>query len=378
MTGELVLLAHDRQTEQVVAQALERAGLALRLGTCRSLAELAGRLETSSASIALVDVDPAPMAALIELEPLVRRFSTTRFVLLCSELAHEVLVEAMQIGARHCLAKRALPAELHSVLRRWSQDGCGTPPRGAVVSLLSTRGGCGVTTLAINLAEELRLEQSEPVLLVDLDLDYGACSTFLGVEPTYGVADVLAGGAGIDSELLRSTASKFRDDFQVLASPASIDPAQAHRLDLTHLQRFLHACRQTYRVTVVDAPRLPPESTLRLARASAAVLVVFELAVVDLRAARARIQSLEAQGIDSRKIFPLANRYKKRGPMLRLQDAEQALEGRKILTVSNDFESVIRSVNLGETMAELAPRSPARKDIRELLPVLASHLSKAI
>ena len=67
------------------------------------------------------------------------------------------------------------------------------PARGSAVTILSAGGGCGATTLAVNLAAELGAidPSSDPPLVVDLDYHYGAVSTYLAVQGDYGVLDLL-------------------------------------------------------------------------------------------------------------------------------------------------------------------------------------------
>ena len=219
----------------------------------------------------------------------------------------------------------------------------------------------------VNLAEELHRERRSPVLLVDMDLDYGSVASYLGIEHQYGLTHVLAEGEKIDPQLVSSSAATYHEGFQVLPSPATVDPAGKRAVDFEHLDRTIDACKQAYAFTIVDAPRASVECAVKLASASTVVLVVFELSVIDVRAARNTINELVAQGLQPGVILPVANRYKKRSPMLAIRDAEKALGVSRIVTVRNDFESVIRSVNLGEPLARIAPRSPARKDIRGLL-----------
>jgi len=54
--------------------------------------------------------------------------------------------------------------------------------------------------MAVNLANELRLAASEPVLTIDLDTCYGTVSDYLGIEGRYGIADVLSRRKPIDKD----------------------------------------------------------------------------------------------------------------------------------------------------------------------------------
>jgi Flp pilus assembly CpaE family ATPase len=52
--------------------------------------------------------------------------------------------------------------------------------------------------------------------------------------------------------------------------------------------------------------------------------------------------------------------------MITFEEAQKALEGMPIRRLSNDFEGTLRSINLGQTLSQAAPRSDLRKDLRDL------------
>lgn len=372
MSVEILLLSRDAQTARAVEQAAQTlGGLVGRVTPLQDSRELAARLEREPASLALVDLGSQPLLALPGLEPLLRKFHGTRFVILCVALDTELLLAAMQAGVRTCLPRNDIVAELPATLRRMLQEmpgsaASGSAPLGQVVTLLSASGGCGATTIAVNLADELRLATNSSTLLVDLDQHYGSVATYLGLHGNYGVADILSHVGTIDSQLVRSTALGHSEHLHVLLSPANINFTEPATLSWGRLEQLLTACRQTYAYTVIDAPRVPMSVATRFATESALTVVVFELIVADIRCARDVINALEERGVPSERVLPVANRYRKRNPMLSFEDAQKALGGRDLAYVTNDYESAMRSLNLGKLFAEVAPRSPMRKDLRDL------------
>jgi Flp pilus assembly CpaE family ATPase len=113
-----------------------------------------------------------------------------------------------------------------------------------------------------------------------------------------------------------------------------------------------------------------------LARASVLTLIVFELGVIDIRSTRAILTALTDRRVPAASVLPVANRYRKRSPMLSLEDARDALGGIAIGRVSNDFSSVIRSINYGQPVAKVAPRSALRNDIREIVTLVEAQISQ--
>src|SRR5262245_44560893 len=133
-----MLVTRERDTERAVDLALENSPhVARQFGVCPDLRELMQRLENRQAAVALIDVDPQPRAALSNVEPLVRKFPNTRFVVVCRDPRPEVLDEAMQVGARRCVSKANLVTDLPPVLKRLLQDVASSGPEGSIVTVLS-------------------------------------------------------------------------------------------------------------------------------------------------------------------------------------------------------------------------------------------------
>jgi len=366
VSAPLLLLTKDPALEKAVAAA--RPGAPLH--SCRDSGSLAMRLAEGAARLALIDLEPDTQSALAMLADLAARYPESRFVVLVRELTPSVLLDAMQAGARHGLRRDAIAAELPAVMQRFGNDGA-VSRGGHVVTVLSSSGGSGATTVAISLAEELRVSSGSRVLLADLDVHYGAAATYLGVHGTYGIADVLNKQGPIDAELINSSAAAYDLDFGVLMSPAAVNPSNPPRVDWARVPEMLNACRQAVAYTVVDASRVPPDTAADLVRASSLTLLIIELAVVDIRTAKSMLQALRDRN-EGGDVLPVANRWSRRQTSPDLQDARDAL-GREVLTIANDFTAALRALNHGEPVPRSAPRSDLSEDVRKLAARVAPN-----
>jgi pilus assembly protein CpaE len=275
----------------------------------------------------------------------------------------------MQAGARHFLEKKKLGSELlkdlQSLLHDDKKREAGSDS--AVIPVFSASGGCGATTVAVNLASELRLLSSKRVLAIDLDTCYGAVSSYLGIKSQYGIADVLTPRKNvIDEHLIRSSAYTYKEDLHVLTSPASAKSPGTRSLQYENLPRALEACRQVYGYTIIDAPRLSQDATVELAGMSDMVVVVFQLTVKDVNSARSIMSSLAGSGIARGKIIPLANRVRRRGPLITFEETKKALDLYSCRAVRSDWRGAMKSINNAQPLAEAAGRSGLRKDVQKL------------
>jgi pilus assembly protein CpaE len=369
----ITLMTPDASLAATVAAALHANGHVVAGPPVRDLRDLAPQLARAAVPICLIDLDPAPQQVLPHLERIIARFPATRFVALSSTLGNDLLLEAMQSGVRRVVMKQTMSADLPGVLDRLTTpDLHAAGPTGEVMTVISASGGCGATTIAVNLAEEVAQKRKQPTLIWDLDCAYGAVASYLGLTPRYGADHVLHYGGDIDGQLIKSTASVHNDRIHVLASPASTNLATAEPLRFDRLEHVLDSARRAYGITIIDAPRMPLDTTAALVAGSATTLLVFQLTVKDLRCARSILDALRDRGCETTSIVPVANRYVKRG-VISLEEANKAIGGVDVLPIRNDYAPALHGLNFGQTLSEAGPRSSIRRDIQDLMTKLESR-----
>jgi len=365
--SRVLLVTTEPETTRTVGAALESSPRLALAGVCANLRDVVYRLECAPTPGVIVDIDPQPAQMLEELDLIITKFADTRFIVLSNTQGDGLLLRAMQAGARYFLTKEGVGSTLVNVLQEvLPKRPKASLERGTLITVLSASGGCGATTVAVNLADELRAKAGEPVLLVDLDNSYGAVAAYLGLRGRYGIADILAHQGHIDSQLISSSALSYSEGFHVLISPVSTAPLSPAPLRYDALSKVLNACKQAYRYTVVDAPRVPMDAAATLANASKCVLLVFQLTIKDLTTVKAILSGLTERGVPGEVILPLVSRYRKRNPMISLEEAELAIGGKPLERVSNDFRSALRSINYGQPLARVAPSSTLRQELRQL------------
>jgi pilus assembly protein CpaE len=367
----LVLMTKEKETAAAVRAALEAGSVVVTPGLCDTMMELRTRLSKAVTGdeyrVAIVDIDADPEHALFELSKVIPTYPHTRFVVVSKDFDEKLVLHAMQVGARHFLRKNSIAAELDKVLQHLlAQGGRGPERLGSILSVFACSGGCGATMAAINIANELRLAHNKRVLVVDLDQHYGSVSTYLAVRGEYGVGHILARQGPVDSHVIQSTAISYCDGFDVLLSPVSASSDAGLTLDFSNLPAALEACREVYDYTVIDAPRIPQSVVADLAAISRVGVVVFQLTVRDVGYASALVSFLAERGIPRERIVPLANRTRRRGPLLKLEDSQRAIGASSLYPVRSNWAKAMKSVNRGLPLADVARRSGLRRDYRRL------------
>jgi len=236
-------------------------------------------------------------------------------------------------------------------------------------SVLGSVGGCGATTIAIELATALneRAGRDQRVALVDLHLADGSAAAYLGATANMSLVEASASPERIDAAMLDVFATRLADGLDLLAAPR--DAKAFARVSQTAVCRLLEMAVQTYDWIVIDLPRHQHPWTLDVLAGSDEVLVVSELTVPALLSARALAAEVEAELTGGAQPRIILNRLASRmfGPAPSLAEAEKALQRKADGGITSDWEAAAASVNLGGSISHHRPRSKIVRDIGVLV-----------
>lgn len=258
------------------------------------------------------------------------------------------------------LAAAAQPAGPASASRCWAVTG-------AV-------GGSGATTIAVEIASALAAQGSNGrVCLIDLNFADGAAAAYLGATPAMRLSDFGSAAERIDQAMLQAFVTPVSDRLDLLAHPR--DPTAFDAASRDAVLRVLEVACEAYEWVILDMPRHRRAWTLEALAGSDEVLVISELTVPALLAARALSDEIEESlgvGLKPRIVL---NRLASRmfGPAPSMAEAERALQRKALAGISSDWEAAAASANLGGPIAQHRPKSKIVKDVEALVEKLAAE-----
>ena len=198
-------------------------------------------------------------------------------------------------------------------------------------AVLGSVGGCGATTLAIELAALLSKKAAKPgaVALVDLNLAYGAAHAYLGGGTNMRLGEASRSPERIDAAILDAFAYRVDAGFDLFAAPR--DPMAFDRVSSAAVLRVLEMACQNYEAVIVDLPRFRHPWSLDVLAGADETLIISELTVPALLSAQAFANEIEADAPGGKKPRLILNRMSNRpfGPAPSRAEAEKAL-GRKV------------------------------------------------
>jgi pilus assembly protein CpaE len=236
-------------------------------------------------------------------------------------------------------------------------------------------GGAGATTIAIEIATALcaRQNKDKSVCLIDLNLADGVAAAYLGATPSMRLADIGAGIERIDAAMLQAFITPVTKQLDLLA--AMRDPTAFDAAPREAVLKVLDIACESYDWVVLDMPRHRRSWTLEALAGSDEVLVVSELTVPALIAARSLSDEIEADVGTGLKPRIVLNRLASRmfGPAPSMVEAERALQRKADAGISSDWEAAATSANLGGPIAQHRPKSKIVKDVQTLVERLATQ-----
>lgn len=314
--------------------------------------------------------------ALRVVQELVRALPTTAIIATGASLSAEFVLQVLRAGAVEFLPRPVEQAHLLDALNKVSRfQRTAAPLRrsGRLISVFSTKGGVGVTTLATNLAVCLAERDREQTLLVELDTRHADVAIFLNLRPRYSVLDAFESCERLDESFLRGLLVRHASGLYVLPAPPRTERVQ---LNPEQVHTGLEIMRSHFAYVVLDLRHDFDPGTLAALELSDSIVFVTALDVSALRSAAAGVATFRLLGLDLQKVRTVVMREDS-GDEVTLKQAREALGLPIAWKTPNDYRSSIAAINSGTPVVTAAPRSKLAKSLRHLADVLSSGSAPA-
>jgi pilus assembly protein CpaE len=283
------------------------------------------------------------------------------------------VLEAQRAGAAQVVPLPLVPDDFFRALDGIALQFAPSLREARVIAVCGVSGGAGATTLALNLAYELSQpdlaagQARRTCLLVELARRMGTLATYLDIEPGQSTQDLLCDASRLTAHGLRQALTAVAPGLDVLVgpyqdiAPSAVSPRQVYQL--------LQLARRLASVVVLDVPCTFDDlqfETLGLADQAILVGVQSVSSVRTLKTVRDTLEREEALQ-DMRLVV---NRYEPSLPGFSAERLADLLQVPEVLTVANDYPSVMTAVNHGKPLALAVPFSRALADIRHLAHTL--------
>jgi pilus assembly protein CpaE len=280
----------------------------------------------------------------------------------------DLMLQSLRAGAREFLHLPIGAEELKTVLDRVSEFCAGqveTPKkRGRMVAVFSSKGGCGTSFIATNLAAS----SAARTVLVDLNLQAGDLPLFLGLDPKYSIADMVENRVRLDDALIASFVTPYSSRLSLLAAPKEADAAD--EIEPEHVFEVLQRLRESYEYIVLDPQHTFDAITLAALDQADEIVLLLTLDIPAIRSTQRALAIFDRLGYPRKKIRIVVNRWSKQID-LDLRQVEKFLGEPVIGYVPSDYQTAVTSINLGSPLVQSEADSKIAIEIKRIAQTLA-------
>lgn len=275
------------------------------------------------------------------------------------------VLQAMRSGAAQVVPLPLDRSDLALALDRIARQFGHASSSCTVVAISGATGGCGATTIAINLAGEIARLHGIPCILAELCLGMGRLASYLDIAPRYSTFDLLNDPERIDLEVVRNSLTPVSENFQVLAGPykgISTVPANAQAL-----MRVVDYLRRLAQVVILDMHTFD-EAYFQMMAAADRIVLIGEQKVPSvhaLKTVRDELQKIDGAAPQ----LLVINRYNAASD-LTLNHVQELLGVSRMFSVTNDWSSVGSAIDKGRLLSQENPKSRALADIDTIADTL--------
>jgi pilus assembly protein CpaE len=218
--------------------------------------------------------------------------------------------------------------------------------------------------LAANTAYLIAQTFNRRCVLVDLDLQYGDASYYLGQDGVRNnISELTQQIDRLDAQLLNSCMHSVSPGLNLLAAPD--EPGVALAITAGQLEQVLNLAQRMHDVVLLDLDGTIDAVTLKALDMADVVYVVMECNLPVVRNAKRLVKLFRSLGYGDDKLKLLVNKFQK-DDVLDVKSIEQAVGIRVHHTIPNQLVAVTEAFNLGKPLELLHPQNGLLKALREI------------
>jgi pilus assembly protein CpaE len=311
-------------------------------------------IKTMEADVIIVDVVPDKEQGILTVDKIIEISKHSHVFVAGDGTDADLILRSMRAGAKEFLSIPLDSKALLTAIERISKAHAAVTKEkkrfGKLFAFFSAKGGTGSTVISTNFAVNLAEQTKKATILVDLDMQLGEVSLFLGIKPAFNIADMADNIHRMDEALLKGFIKKHASGLDVLAAPDSLEKVES--VGPSQVAQILQFLKNTYEYVVVDTSNTFDDHTVSALDQSSIVFLISNTDLPSLRNAQRCLSIFERMGYKKEKIKLLINRYQK-SLEIRSKDIEETLSFPVYWFFPNDWPTIMNSVNSGMPLSTI-------------------------
>jgi pilus assembly protein CpaE len=368
----VVVLSTDLDNFNEFRNALSADGRAKLLSGGNDVEQVFEQVSRFKPSAAIISLGADAIQAIKLIQRLNSECPDTAVISAAHETSADLILQSLRAGAREFLRLPIDAGEFSTVIDQVAEFCAGKveaeKKTGRMTVVFSSKGGCGTSFIATNLAASATVR----TVLVDLNLEVGDLPLFLGLKPKHSIADMVARHGRLDDHLISAFVTPYSANLDLVAAPKELDPID--KIEQAHVLEVLQKLREYYDYVVLDPRHTFDPITLTALDQSDEIVLVLTLDIPAIRSAQRALQIFDRVGCPRRKVRVVVNRWSKQTDV-DLREVEKLFGESVYGSLPSDYQTVVNSINLGTPLVLSNSRAKVAREIRRLAHDLSSGTS---
>jgi pilus assembly protein CpaE len=284
----------------------------------------------------------------------------------------QLILQTLKEGAYKYVGIERIDGDLPAALRCVRQEPPLMMQRGRVIGVVGASGGCGASTISVNIAAAYCRRQQR-CILVDLNLQGGDLAVLLRLQPSHSIADLCQNVDRIDASLFESCLVAQEQENGVALLPPPLRYQDIAKVTARGIRKAITVARSQYPYVVVDVDRSYRHEHAQALFQSDVIVLVVRLDFSSIRQAGRILAYFDDLGIGRDRVRLVVNRTTAKSD-LRERDVESALKLPLSISIPEGAKDLGRAAHKGVPLVVDYPRSRVAQKLTDLAVSLNGKL----
>lgn len=372
---KLVIVDDSEQTRDNIAAIVNFDKDIVIVGEAKNGAEAIAVVKDKKPNVVLMDINMPVMDGIRATQALNEEGAEASVIMMSIQGEGEYIKRAMSAGARDYVVKPFGVNELVDTIKRvYAMDmskrkktvtTAVNKVNSKIISVFSTKGGVGKTTVATNLAVSLSSLTGKKVVLLDFDLQFGDVAICLNLYVKNSITELVKdfSNVGQDPGLVEEYLLTHYSGIKVLAAP--IRPEYAEYVTADHINKTIEYLKGRYDYIIIDTSHGFNDTVIAALDMSDMILYVSTLDLPSIKNTKNGLEVMKSLNYPKDKVRIIVNKSNESFGVNH-SDFEGALGEGIWEMIPDDVASVTVSVNNGHPLVSHRRSSPVSKKLYKL------------
>lgn len=377
---KIVIVDDSEQTRDNIASIISFENDIEIIGEAENGEEAIEVVRSKKPDIVLMDINMPLLDGIKATQILTEECVEASIIIMSIQGEGEYIRRAMLAGARDYVVKPFGVSELVKTIRhvydldksrRQKSHGTSTAKVDSrILSVFSTKGGVGKTTVATNLAVALSIVTGKKIALLDFDLQFGDVAICLNLYVKNSMTDLVKDFTNIqqDPGLLEEYLLTHYSGIKILAAP--IRPENAEYVTPEHIKNTIEFLKGRYDYIIIDTSHGFNDNVITALDMSNTIIYLSALDLPSIKNTKNGLEVMKSLNYPREKVKVVVNKSNERYG-INHNDFEEALGVEIWAMIPDDPVSVTISVNKGHPLISHRRSSPVSKKIYKLAQGIA-------